>query len=61
MLQLHWVVLLLIVVASFTGGFMLCAILTMASQADDAMDRMHQKPGPHTGYDHKSDWPGNRR
>lgn len=40
MVEIHWAILAVIVVTSFTGGFMLCAILTMASQADDAMEQM---------------------
>lgn len=58
MITLHWIWILVIASVSGTAGFMLCAMLTMAKQSDEAMEKM--RPGPHTGYDHKSDWPGKR-
>ena len=40
MVEIHWILLLLIIVVSGSAGFMTCALLTMAKWSDEAIAKM---------------------
>ena len=50
--MIHWAWLIPVAIVSGTAGFMLCALLVMAKQSDEAIDQIHR---PRTKQD-MEDW-----